>query len=85
MKLTLAMGLHYDNDKSANLYALTIGQPRKKTALVQEVSMAAYAPVPSQISNAVIVGQGALSMLTYNLKGVPIPFAADSANINLFA
>lgn len=85
MKLTVAMGLQYDNGKSTNLYALTIGQGKEKSKLFQEMPITAHTIVPSPISAVVSTGQDALAIFTYDLKGVPVPFISDSAYISLFA
>jgi len=85
MKLTLAMGLQYDNGKSNNLYALSIGGERQKPMTVQKNSMPGGVHTSNQRPALLHAPQAALFLLTYNLKGDPVPFIQNAANINLFA
>jgi len=80
MKLTLALGLQYDSNKPASVYALSVGGDR---------SVAAADPVVEVLPNGV---SSSLSpplaerwfTLTYNLHGLPVMLPPTAA-IDLFA
>jgi len=78
MKLTLAMGLQYDSNKPASLYALSVGGSR---------SVKSSEPIPEVLPNAPLVAAspvGAWLTLTYNLHGIPV-MQSPTALIDLFA
>jgi len=85
MKLTVAMGLQYDNGKSTNLYALTLGQEGKKPISAPNNPVVHVAQVSNRLPAFAPVRKDIVLILTYTLRGFPAPAIQESANINLFA
>jgi len=85
MKLTVAMGLQYDNGKSNQMYALTLGGERGQLQPLQMNHMVAPATAQYHMHTVTAGQRNALLILTYNLEGIPVPFVLDSGSVNLFA
>jgi len=85
MKLTLAMGLQYDNGKSNQMVALTLGRGEGKPEPAQNSPVMALPVSSHQPTMITPVRNNAVLMLTYSLQGLPVPFLQDVTNINLFA
>jgi len=85
MKLTVAMGLQYDNGKSNQMYALTLGGGRGKLKQLQKNQTVAPATAQNQMHTVTPGHRNALLILSYDLEGIPVPFVLDSGSINLFA
>jgi len=84
MKLTVAMGLQYDNGKQSQLYALMLGQGGKKAEPTR--NSLKVASLVTDLALANLSGPNAASfILTYNPEGLPVQFMLDSSSINLFA
>jgi len=83
MKLTLAMGLQYDNGKSNQLYALTLGQGSEKVP-VQSRAVAGSS-VPASLPVITPIRKDASLTLTYSSEGFPVQFMLGLATINVFA
>ncbi len=85
MKLTVAMGLQYDNGKSNQMYALTLGGGRGRLKQMQKTPVAALATAQQHMHTVIPDHRNALFILSYNPEGTPVPFVLDSGSINLFA
>jgi len=85
MKLTVAMGLQYDNGKSNQMYALTLGGGQGKLKRLQKTPVAALATAQQHMHTGTPDHRHALFILSYNPVGTPVPFMLDSGSINLFA
>ena len=72
MKLTVAMGLQFDNGRSSNMYALSIGhQLRNDHLSIQPIRKAEAISDLSPVSDPGY--RDAFIMLTYNIKGFRFP------------
>ncbi len=85
MKLTLAMGLQFDDGKSSQMYALALGHERGKPQPVQNSPALAFVVANDPLSTTSAAGNDALLVFTYSLQGLPVAFIQDSTRINLFA
>jgi len=78
MKLTLAMGLQFDNNKAANMYALSIGQGSQSTMPVPVDAIAEHAVRLEQPLAVIPQSGGSPFFLTYNLNGLPDTMMFDT-------
>jgi len=78
------MGLQYDNGKSGNLYALMFGRSRILPQPLQKKVVVGAVQAVDELHLVVSAPQDSLFILSYNLKGFPVPFMSDSASINMF-
>jgi len=85
MKLTLAMGLQFDNGKSSQMYALALGHGQGKLQPVQNNPAMALDGANDPLPTISSTGNDALFILTYSLQGLPVLLIQDSTRINLFA
>jgi len=79
MQLTLAFGLKYDSDKSANLYSLSLGREHAVTTIKPSTTDLPGKPVTAQPATWAVRWY----ILTYNLHGLPV-MQPHSAGIDLF-
>ncbi len=84
MKLTLAMGLQFDNGQSSQVYALALGHGQGALQPVRNSPAAALADAEHRLPAANAGGNDAWLVLTYSLQGLPVAFIQDSNRINLF-
>ena len=82
MRLTVAMGLQYDNGKSHQMYALTLGGGGIKHLKKNQV--VASATARQHMHTVISQHRNALLILSYDPQGIPVPFVLDSSSINLF-
>lgn len=71
MKLTVALGLQYDSNKSANLYAFSVGHGRALSTIKPAVERLPSKPIsfarPVSLSDRWFI-------LTYDPHGLPVMF-----------
>ncbi|MDQ6964266.1 MAG: hypothetical protein Q9M13_05025 [Mariprofundales bacterium] len=81
MKLTLALGLQYSNNRDASVYALSIGGERTINRADQIEAVVADDPPPLSTPPW---QRASWSTLSYNLSGRPVMLPPD-ATVDIFA
>jgi len=81
VKLTVALGLQYDNNRPSSVYALSVGGGRTVPPPDPTVAIAAEEAI---IASSAPPRRGRWLALTYNLNGFPV-MLPPTATIDLFA
>ncbi|MBN4077013.1 hypothetical protein JYT48_01935 [Mariprofundus ferrooxydans] len=88
MKLTLAMGLQYDNGKEASMFAMSLGQgkppPLQKPESVVNAAVAMNAIETEMLSVEPVQAVKTSFFLTYNLKGLNDTLIFEQSLLDIF-
>ncbi len=86
MKLTLALGLQYDNNGSAIVFSSMPTEQTNRLDSVAQLEPVIDVNISSEISSQFEFSKHhGVFFLTYNLQGQPNPVTNDAVRIDMFA
>jgi len=85
MKLTLALGLQYDNSSPSSFASMPLRQMNSLNTVAQPEPVIDADLIPATSSLLEFSNHHGVFFLTYNLQGSPIPVTNDAVKIDMFA